>query len=619
MSTHRRLALCSPRPIRRFRRLCCVVSVLVTGLSGVTGAIAWADDSLLPPATEIEQAVGVDLPVDTDPALPTRAVERVPEPRLAELWGEALDRDEAELQAQAASAIAEVHRRGFGGMAELAPLLARRLGEVEHPQARVAILDACAALDVREALPIIERLASQGDRAVAMAADRAMAAMGYTDAATLWAQRILDEQAAITMRRSAIRAMGQLGTQARGEPLLAVASDPQQPQSLRLEAARALARAGAAPSGLIETARDMGEKEDWFDRLVGVTMLGAVRDDAKSGPLKRFADDPSPVVAAEALRQLGNVQPAACLGLQRPPWQREDANVRYQAVRCLFAYGEPAAYEPLAVMLDDTDPRTRRLAHWALLQLSKPDGPNQAMSSTVNRTLVDASWRGLERAALLLGQWDHEPVSSRLVELLDHERAEVRLAAATGLRRLAVRETLPALLQRAERITLRMRSMLEQGGTFTEVVPLDREQSQLFAALGEMRYREADSLLRPYLPKNSFPSGSRAAAVWALGKIHAGRLDPSLAGTLRGRLSDTNLMEPESEEVRVQAAIALARIGADGQANALRRFASSQESSDEVQAACRWAIEHLTGEPQPPPPPTEIKPDGDWFLAPLNE
>ncbi|MFW6336928.1 MAG: HEAT repeat domain-containing protein [Phycisphaeraceae bacterium] len=363
----------------------------------------------------------------------------------------------------------------------------------------------------------------------------------------------------------------------------------------------------------------MSGSESWFDRLVGVTLLGAMQSDDKVELLTRFADDPSPVVAAEALRQLGDVRPAACLELRQKPWQREDANVRYQAARCLYAYGESAAVEPLSGLLDDTDPAVRRLAHWALLRLSDAEGPSRAMLSNVERTLRQASWRGLERAALLLGQWDHEPAASRLVELLEHDRAEVRLAAATGLRRLAVRDTLPALLQRAERITQRMQSMLQEETTLPGLAELDREQEQLFAAFGDMRYREADALLRQYLPKDSFPSGSRTAAVWALGKIHAGRPDPSLAGVLRGRLSDTNIMEPESIDVRAHAAVALARMGADGQAGVLRRFATGEESPDLLQAACRWGIEQLTGEPQPPLEPTEITPGGNWFLVPLQE
>lgn len=628
MMTHRGSPLRISCPIGRAgwlgRAACWLVFALVVvrGISGgvcVSAAGERGSDSLVPPMSEIEQVVGVDLPVNHDPALPERGRVRVPDPRLAELWAAALQRDEAELQSEAARAIAEVHRRGFAGMEPLAPLLASRLEEVEHPNARVAIIETCAALDVREALPAMERLAGEADRAVARAADRAMASMGHADAASRWARRILDEQAAVTMRRSAIRAMGQLGTQARGEPLLRVAGDAEQPPSLRLEAARALQQAGVTPSGSMARARGMSASESWFDRLVGVTLLGSMQSDDKAELLTRYADDPSPVVAAEALRQLGELRPAACLALRQKPWQREDANVRYQAARCLLAYGEPAAIEPLSGLLDDTDPAVRRLAHWALLRLSDARGPSEAMRSNVQRALRQASWRGLERASLLLGQWDHEPAASRLVELLDHERAEVRLAAATGLRRLAVRDTLPAVLRRAERITQRMQSMQEQETTPSGFADLDREQAQLFAAFGDMRYQQAGTLLRRYLPKDSFPSGSRAAAIWALGKIHAGRPDPSLAGVLRGRLADTNIMEPESIDVRAHAAVALARMGADGQAGVLRRFATAEQSPDLLQAACRWGIEQLTGEPQSPLEPTQVTPGGDWFLAPLRQ
>lgn len=629
MTTHDRLPPCPAQPQnhapsrhgKRWRivGVLLFVFVLFAMLPGVARGNAHAGDALLPPASEIEQEVGVDLPVNSDPTLERRGLERVPDPRLGELWGAALRRDEAELQAQAARAIAEVHRRGFDGMEQLAPLLARRLDEVEHPLAQVALIEACAALRVRESLPIIERLIRSGDPNVVLAGDEALGVMAHAPAAPLWAQRIGDEEAAITLRRSAIRAMGRLGADARTEPMLAVAQDAKQPQPLRLAAARALADAGRAPDGLVQTVSDLLGQRAWFDRLVGVTMLGSMGERADASLLIRFADDASPVVAAEALRQLGEVRPAACLGLQNAPWRRADTNVRYQAARCLFAHGEPATFEPLAALLDDADPAVRRLAHWSLLRLSMPDGPGDERISLVERTLRDASWRGLERAALLLGHWDHEPAAARLIVLLAHERAEVRVAAAAGLRRLAVTDTLPALLQRAERNTNEMLSLMESDVTPQLLGHLDREQEQLFAAFGVMAYAEADALLRRYVPKDTFSSGSRAAAIWALGKIHRDAPDASLAGALCGRLSDTNPMVPESLEVRSQAAIALARMGGDSQTRAIERFATGEESPDSLRAACRWAIEHLTGEPQPPLQPTEIKPGGDWFLAPLNE
>lgn len=600
-----------------------VVASLIVSLLPCTAPTRAASADALPPSpAAIRESVGVDLPVQRDPALPERGVERVLQPRLVELWRAALERDEAELQARAARAIAEVHRRGFDGMALSAPLLARRLGEVEHPAARVALIDACAALDVREALPVIERLVRDGHREVVLAGDRAMGAMGYAEAGPLWAKRIAEARVAITLRRSAIRAMAKLREQARGETLLTVASDAQQPASLRLEAARALAHTGVAPAGLLSQARALGREDAWFSRLIGVTMLAAQGDRADAALLTRFAADASPVVAAEALRQLVEVKPAACLELPQPPWRRDDANVRYQATRCLFAHGVAAAFEPLVELLDDTDPAVRQLAHWSLVQRGEREGspgPSGELLSRVQRMLRRGSWRGMERAALLLGRWDHKPAADRLVERLRHERAEVRVAAAAGLRRLEVGRTLPALLQQAQRNTQRMESLRQEPSTPGLLQKIDREQQQIFAAFGVMRHRKADGMLRRYLPKDSFPSDSRAAAVWALGKIHLGTPDGSLASKLRGRLSDTSLMEPESSEVRVQAAIALARLGAEANTGALRRFAFDEEASDTLQAACRWALEQLTGERQPPLEPKKTSPGEDWFLVPLRQ
>src|SRR5699024_1673613 len=71
----------------------------------------------------------------------------------------------------------------------------------------------------------------------------------------------------------------------------------------------------------------------------------------------------------------------------------------------------------------------------------------------IKTSLLSDSWGQLEQAALLAKQLDDKSTARRLVELLDYPRPEVRLAAATALRRFHLPDTMPALLKRAKKLT----------------------------------------------------------------------------------------------------------------------------------------------------------------------
>src|SRR5262249_53251073 len=85
------------------------------------------------------------------------------DPRLKALWLEALARPEADLQRQAADAIARAHALGMPGLREAAPpLLAALEAPDAHPVARLACARALITLDARQAAPALMALARSG-------------------------------------------------------------------------------------------------------------------------------------------------------------------------------------------------------------------------------------------------------------------------------------------------------------------------------------------------------------------------------------------------------------------------------------------------------------------------
>jgi HEAT repeat protein len=169
---------------------------------------------------------------------------------------------------------------------------------------------------------------------------------------------------------------------------------------------------------------------------------------------------------------------------------------------------------------------------------------------------------------------------------------------------------LDAMLDKAQRQTARMRTSRDRA--------VARQLRLLFEAFGHMKYTPSEPLLRKYIPVTSpFLPDIRAAAIWALGYLHAGSPQPDLVRLLSGRLADVFSEVPESDLVRETSAVSLGRMKAAGALPVLRRFGEGETVRSRVGYACGWAIHQITGEPLPKPVTVAISPM-DWFLVPIE-
>jgi HEAT repeat protein len=226
------------------------------------------------------------------------------------------------------------------------------------------------------------------------------------------------------------------------------------------------------------------------------------------------------------------------------------------------------------------------------------------------RVLGQADWRGQEQAAILLTQLDHKPAADRFVELLSAARPEAFITAAWGLRRLAVRETLQPVLEYLQRTREQLRTSTLVGRRVITLDPFDLQLCQLCQFLGKSRYRPADGVLRLMVPRLKLPGSAaylgdetRAATIWALGFIHEGKPVPEVDQALVGRLTDIGgMLGNEEPLVRRMCAISLGRMKAKETLPVLERFCTAQKATaDQVNNACGWAIEQLTGRKMGPP------------------
>jgi hypothetical protein len=179
------------------------------------------------------------------------------------------------------------------------------------------------------------------------------------------------------------------------------------------------------------------------------------------------------------------------------------------------------------------------------------------------------------------------------------------------LKRLAVPETLPALLDKARRQT-EIRSNPNENPR-----GLDEQTAHLIETFGRMKYAPAEPLLVQYIPKRfNFGWYSRSAAIWSLGHLHEGMPDESLAKQLLARATDDE-MPSEFVPVRAMAAVSIGRMKALSQVPALQKYIGPKPPAILYGVAMRWALMEITGEfvPEPDPP---IAPRRKWFMEPLE-
>lgn len=557
------------------------------------------------------QEIRPDLALLTDPLLKAPPPTPADTTRMIGLWILALKRPESELQRQAAEAIARAHKAGVTGLSKATgELLAIVAADQSHPAARYAAAQALVTLDHKEAAGELRAAAGRHGALIKQVVEPALARWDDQPIRDVWLARLSDRN---THRRELMLALAGLGTV--GEPrataaCLALAKDSQQSADVRLAAARAAGSISdhgleGDAAGLVGT-----PQPPQINRLCAVALLSRHRSAEAQQLLLRLAADPEPAVMAAALSRLAAIDVQLVLPLAEAAMQHADANVRQLGAAAYVQRPTPARVTALARLLDDPHPKVRGQVREDLFSLAKTPELDQTVREGAMAALAGESWRGQEQAALLLAALDHKPAAPRLVALLESNRPEVMVATAWGLRKLAVPETLPALLDKARRQT-------EFRKTKGELPGLDEQVAHLCEALGLMKYAPAESVLRQYIPKRQDWTLSRMAGIWAVGHLHAGKPNEELAALLIARLTDRDPINPEMPSNRMAAAISLGRMKAASQVEAMRGWMGPVIDPEPVDMAIRWALIEITGE-KLPPVATPAGRLGTWFLEPLD-
>jgi HEAT repeat protein len=344
--------------------------------------------------------------------------------------------------------------------------------------------------------------------------------------------------------------------------------------------------------------------------LAAASLLRKHRSDEAARILQRLAVGAEYATAAVALEGLLEADPRRVLPLMPQVVASPDATVRGHGVEAHRRCPRPEHIPLVAELLDDPHPQVRVRARKALLEVARAAEHGDAVRRQATRLLATSRWRALEQATILLTALDHKPAAPRFVELLQFERPEVFVAAAWGLRKLALPETLPAQLREIERRWDRSLNPLERDLR----AMIDLQVAQLAQSLGRARYGPAAPVLGRFVPKQwNIGPESRASAIWALGLIHENAAPSPLVYELIERLTDESVTNEEDPRVRRMAAVALGRMKAREAVDSLKKYYPGKLTTYPLANACGWALHRITGGALPPAGTVEAV-QGGWFL-----
>lgn len=530
------------------------------------------------------------------------------DPSLKALWTKALELPDAELRRLAADTIVIAKGRGMTGLEEAETQLRGVLEADDDPVVRRAAARALVTIDARSSSAALAAAAQQDGLLMAQIVEPALARWGDKPIRDAWLARLTDSDVQRGFLLLAIDGLGTTRERRAAEELARMMSDDLVPAELRLAAARSVGQ--LSETGLTDRASELARRPsrpEFLGRLLAVNLLVRHSDDGAVDLLRRLVADREPAVATAALARLRQIDVQRAIALAEGTLTSPDAGLRRLGVELLVQRGDMASITSLGPLLDDRNPGIRRYIAAHFVEFAARDELRAEVLQQATTMLGTDRWRGLEQAALVLGALDHEPAQARLIELLPHPRGEAAVAAAWALRKLRVAETLPQMLSHAELTHANMVA----GKAPQHAGP---QASQLLQAFGEIRYHEAEPLMRKLVPKSALDERARGAAVWSLGLLYEKNSDAELAKAFGARLADVGSIPPEFDLVRLMAAISLGRMQAESELPVLRKF---EGNLTPIGVACGWSIEQITGEKQEVAP-SQTYGFADWFLQSLQ-
>ena len=556
--------------------------------------------------------IRTDFLMDSDPELNLPEPVNNFSPALKSLWFEALKRPEADMQRMAAETIARGHLYGVPDLKEAIPQLETLLlSDKSHPATRFAAARALIVLDSRDSSDKLLQASQKYEADLRQLIEPALAQWTFAPAVEMWKARLENSETRLRDLGLAVQGLGKVRDSSAAPKLMAIVKDETRGTDLRLKAAEAAGQ--CVESGLeADAARFAHSKPKPLsvNSICACHLLARHDSEEAKKLLSELATHPQPIVAAHAMNRLLELDSKLVLPLAESAMNHTDPRVRLAGATALLRNPTTERIVAVKPLLNDPHPSVRRSICDDLVQLSNQSVFVEPIHAAALDLLAQDEWQGQEQASLLAGMLEFQPASKRLVELLESPRAEVRIATAWALRKIADQETIPAIIDKINRETERRQKISDP--------IVDVQVAHLCEALGVLKANEGVPTLRQYIPKGFVTEDrSRCAAIWAIGLIKEGQRDSEVEASLYARVNDFSETDPELDSVKEKSGITLARMKAVDLASDIRDIALSDQVGSRLKLSLRWAVKELTGEDLPPVAP-ERRPSGSWFLEPIN-
>lgn len=559
----------------------------------------------------------LDRPMNSSPEPVPQEVRTAYFVEVIPLWTRALDRPETDYRVQTADAIRRAAQIGMPGLEVTIPKLQAGL---ESPESRAKTKEAFAAalvaLDAKESRELFERLLPEASVGLTEILEPALAKWGSETTQQIWRDRLNNPETRPAALHRAIRCAMIAGDRSVLSNLQALALDRNRTPATRDLAAEAIGQlASSDQEGFVES---LAWGEDTLAPLLAARILAEHSGERAKATLDRIvreADHPAAIIAAQRLRAL---DPQFLFPFAFELADRQDKTLRQLAVTTLELRQEAADVARLLTMMDDRHPEVRSAARAACERLSSQEAHRENILAFVADVLATRRgpehWRILEQSAVFAGNLDQESVAASLVVLLKEERREVACSSAWALQKIQVESTFSELVTYCSQI-------LDQvDAAATAIAPLHEEQLiHLMQLFGMVKYQPAKEVLVRMVPKNfNYGLESRAAAVWSLGFVMEGTIEPGLVEQLVQRMLDGRGIPPEYPSVRKFCAATLARMGAKDRIADIESLQNEMGLSSTPGWVAAWSLNQLDGRPIPEVGPRSEM-EVNWYLEPLMQ
>ena len=309
----------------------------------------------------------------------------------------------------------------------------RLLEETEDQSLTVALIRYLQAVRSADALPLLRERLDRPEGGIARSAIQALGRLGSREEADLLLKRFEDPEFPVDLKSDLILALGDLKQEAAVEPLMAIAGNPDEEKMQRMYAADALGRIGDPRA--VPVLEELFSSDDALLRAYAASALGRFDRDEVRRLLVQGLRDSNVRVRISAAKSLGALRAKEAVDVLEYKAARDpEPQMRLQALQTLGEIGSPQALKYLEkVLLDENENLPSRSAALDSLVGKEPGRAIGPLKELVEQQWASKNPRLLQYAAQRMSQLKEARLRETYLRFLDSKDYLLRIYGIRGL------------------------------------------------------------------------------------------------------------------------------------------------------------------------------------------